>query len=168
MPDTPDRLKSLEADVSNLKLNHAQIDQLIERFDVSIERLTEVSTTVSQLLAVQGSRLEFQEKTSDELTRLLEQRRKEGEAIIKEVYGKIDVVEKELLQDIDAAYSQILTEIKDLKKGLAKASEEQKKREEETKKKVENLEKWQWKIFGGAAVLAIVAGYFDIFAKIFG
>jgi len=159
--------EKIETKVNDLERSQAQIDQLIDRFDLSIERLTEVSTTVSQLLAVQGSRLEFQEKTSVELSRLLEQRRVEGENVIKDVYVKIDNVEKDLLKNVDEAHGKILTELKDMRDELKTRDAKEAKKEAATAKKIEDMQKFQWKIFGGGVVLVGATSYFDILAKLF-
>jgi hemerythrin superfamily protein len=67
-----------------------QVGNLVDRLDVTIEKLTEVSTTVSQLLAVQGNRLDFQEKVAAKLEDLIEKRRVETETMIKDLHKKIE------------------------------------------------------------------------------
>ena len=70
MPD----LNEIAKEVSALRADMAQINTLVDRLDITIEKLTEVSTNVSQLLAVQGSRLDQQERSSSQLSLLIEKR----------------------------------------------------------------------------------------------
>ena len=70
-------IDNLSKEVSALRADMAQINTLVDRLDLTIEKLTEVSTNVSQLLAVQGSRLDQQERSSNQLSLLIEKRKDE-------------------------------------------------------------------------------------------
>lgn len=87
---TDSDVKKLVDDVHDPQKDMAQVGTLVDRLDVTIEKLTEVSTTVSQLLAVQGNRLDFQEKVAAKLEDLIEKRRVETETMIKDLHKKID------------------------------------------------------------------------------
>ena len=87
-------VKRLADDVHDLQKDMAQVGTLVDRLDVTIEKLTEVSTAVAQLLAVQGNRLDFQEKIAAKLEDLIEKRRVETETMIKDLHKKIDDSQK--------------------------------------------------------------------------
>lgn len=146
----------VETKLDRLERGQVQVESLIDRFDIAIERLTDVSTTVSQLLAVQGSRLEFQEKASDSLSTLLEARRVESELVIKQVYTKIEKVEKDLSKEITHSQKEILSEIKSLRN-------EQIAKQDSLDLRTLKLEKWGFKILGGGAVVLAILTYFDVF-----
>lgn len=142
-------ITKLVENVSHLQQDMAQVGALVDRLDVTIEKLTEVSSTVSQILAVQGNRLEFQEKVQEKLEELVEKRRQETENYVKDLYGKIDTVEKDLYNEIDATQDKILKEIKEMRA-------ESTTQHNELKSKVQRLEKWSWTVIGGGAVIGFI------------
>ena len=91
----------LYKDVVKLKSDMAQINVLVDRIDVTIEKLTEVSKNISELLAVQANRLEFQEKITQQLSVLMEKRRDESEENIRYLREEIEKVEKDLNKVLD-------------------------------------------------------------------
>lgn len=143
-------VKKLAENVSALQQDMAQVGALVDRLDVTIEKLTEVSTTVSQLLAVQGNRLEFQEKVAEKLQDLVEKRRAETESYVKDLHVKIDTVEKDLKKDIDESHDSILEKIEQMQKNSTQQHEQI---SEKTNDRIARLEKWMWTAAGGAVVV---------------
>lgn len=146
MAVTNSDVKKLSDTISSLQQDMAQVGTLVDRLDVTIEKLTEVSTRVSELLAVQGTRLEAQEKVSEHLQTLVEKRRVETETNIKDVYLRVEKVETDLYNEIEATQNKVLNEIKEMRK-------ESTSQHEELKGKVNRLEKWMWTVIGGVAVI---------------
>ena len=107
-------VKKLSDTISTLQQDMAQVGTLVDRLDVTIEKLTEVSTRVSELLAVQGTRLLNQEKVSEQIQTLIETRRVETDTNIKDVYVRVERVEKDLYSEIDASQKTVLTQIKEM------------------------------------------------------
>ncbi len=142
-------VKNLSETIINLQKDMAQVGTLVERLDVTIEKLTEVSTRVSQLLAVQGTRIENQEKVSEQIQAVIEKRRIETDTNIKDVYVRVERVEKELYKEIEDSQTKVLQEIKDMRV-------ESTNQHNELKGKVQRLEKWMWTVMGGATVLLFV------------
>ena len=108
-------VNKLAENVSALQKDMAQVGALVDRLDVTIEKLTEVSTTVSQLLAVQGNRLEFQEKVAERLQELVEKRRQEMDASLKEVYARVEKIEADIYKEMEEYNDSVLDEIKSLR-----------------------------------------------------
>jgi len=142
-------VKKLSDTISTLQQDMAQEGTLVDRLDVTIEKLTEVSTRVSELLAVQGTRLLNQEKVSEQIQTLIETRRVETDTNIKDVYIRVERVEKDLYNDIEASQEKVLTEIKEMRA-------ESTTQHNELKTKVNRLEKWMWTLIGGIAVVSFV------------
>jgi DNA repair ATPase RecN len=142
-------VKKLSDTISTLQQDMAQVGTLVDRLDVTIEKLTEVSTRVSELLAVQGTRLLNQEKVSEQIQTLIETRRVETDTNIKDVYIRVERVEKDLYDDIEASQTKVLTEIKEMRA-------ESTTQHNELKTKVNRLEKWMWTLIGGIAVVSFV------------
>lgn len=151
-------VKKLAENVSSLQKDMAQVGALVDRLDVTIEKLTEVSSTVSQLLAVQGNRLEFQEKVAEKLQELVEKRRQETETNIKEVYIRIEKVEKDLQADMDENHNNVIKEIKELRT-------DGEKQHKEMNDRMSRLEKWMWTAVGGGMVVMWIINHIDL--KIF-
>ncbi len=149
MPVNNEDVKKLADSISTLQQDMAQVGMLVERLDVTIEKLTEVSTRVSELLAVQGTRLEAQEKVSDQIRNILEQRRIETDGNIKDVYVRVEKVEKDLYDEIEASQNRVLDEIKAMRA-------ESTNQHNELKGKVNRVEKWMWTIIGGLSVFTFL------------
>lgn len=142
-------IKKIESDVTSLQKDMAQIGVLVDRLDVTIEKLTEVSTTVSRLLAVQENRLENQEKITDKLQTSFEVHKSENAQAVKEIYEKISHVEEDLLKDLDSNQDKVIKKIDELKA-------EGTKQHGEMGDRISRLEKWMWILVGGGTVLAFV------------
>lgn len=138
-------VKKLSESVASLQKDMAQVGVLVDRLDITIEKLTEVSTRVSELLAVQGTRLENQEKVSENLQELIEKRRVETDTNIKDVYIRVEKVEKDLYTEIESSQNKVISEIKAMR-------EESTKQHEELSGKVNRLERWMWIVIGGGLV----------------
>lgn len=164
MAITDSEVKKLAENVSSLQRDMAQVGALVDRLDITIEKLTEVSTTVSQLLAVQGNRLEFQEKVGDKLQDLVERRRVETESYVKDLHIKIDTVEKDLKEDIKGTHLDILEKIGEMQESGTKQHQEI---SDKLGDRITSLEKWMWTIAGGGTVVWFILSQVDI-SKFFG
>jgi len=150
MTITGTELRKIEENVSTLQRDMAQVGQLVDRLDVTIEKLTEVSTTVSQLLAVQANRLEVQEKTADKIQDLIEQRRVETDKSIKELYDRIDGVEVDLQKEMKDHQEKIIKKLEELKT-------EGSTQHTQISERMAKLERWMWILIGGGLVLGFLA-----------
>lgn len=162
---TDNDVKRLTENVMTLQKDMAQVGTLVDRLDVTIEKLTEVSSTVSQLLAVQGNRLEFQEKIQEKLQELVEKRRVETDTAINNVYMRIEKVESDLQEDISITHDKIIAKIEDMQRSGAKQHEEI---SDKMNERITKLEKWMWTVAGGCVVALWLVNNVDIvsvFAK---
>jgi ABC-type transporter Mla subunit MlaD len=139
----------LYKDVVKLKSDMAQINVLVDRIDVTIEKLTEVSKNISELLAVQANRLEFQEKITQQLSVLMEKRRDESEENIRYLREEIEKVEKDLNKVLDEKYHDILDEIKSIRDNNSK-------QHQQMQDKFSQFERWMWMVSGGAVIIAFL------------
>lgn len=144
-----DSLQDLKTEVHTLQKDMAQIGVLVDRLDITIEKLTEVSTTVSRLLAVQENRLENQEKISDKIQQSLETHKSETTTVVKEIYERIKTVEEDLLDDMDKNQDKVIKKIEELKT-------EGTKQHNEMSDRMTRLEKWMWILIGGGIVLGFI------------
>lgn len=82
--------KDLYGEVLQLKVDMAHVNTLVDRLDLAIEKLTELSTNISQLLAVQGSRLEYQQKFLEDLAEINDRRHQEFDRKLQEKLKELD------------------------------------------------------------------------------
>jgi monomeric isocitrate dehydrogenase len=154
---TDSDVKKLSENVASLQKDMAQVGTLVDRLDVTIEKLTEVSSTVSQLLAVQGNRLEFHEKVQERLEKMVEERRNETEKNIKDVYARIEKVEKDLQEDMDESYSKIAAKIEQLR---SEGTDQHKILND----RMTRMEKWMWMLVGGGIVIGTLINHINVAA----
>jgi len=145
-------LTDLSKEVASLKTDMAQINVLVDRLDLTIAKLTEVSTTVAQLLAVQGNRLEQQEKSSNQFSLLLEKRRDELVESNDMMHKRISSAEKDFKAEIEKLNNKILDEMKSMRT-------ESKQQHDELSDKMSKLEKWVWVVSGGGAVVGFLLSH---------
>ncbi len=145
MPD----LNEIAKEVSALRADMAQINTLVDRLDITIEKLTEVSTNVSQLLAVQGSRLDQQERSSSQLSLLIEKRKDEVSESVENLHKRINTAEKDFKVELEKLNEKILEEMKAIR-------EDNLEQHKALNEKISKLERWVWYVTGGAAVVGFL------------
>lgn len=151
--------KSLAEDISYLKQDMAKVGLLVDRLDVTIDKLTEVSTNISQLLAVHETKITSQEVLIKQTTDLMEKRRQETEDKLQLIHGRISSGEKELESKIDSQYDEIMKELKDMRK-------ESSEQHSTLSSRITLLEKLVWIAVGAAAILGALISHVD-FSAIF-
>lgn len=125
-------------DIVHLKTDMAQINVLVERLDVAIVKLTEVSSSVTQLLAVQGSRLDQQKETNTQMSSLIEKRKEE-----------LEKTKKDFKEEMEKLNNKIIHEMQLMR-------EEFKGQHNTLSKKISDMEKWRWIVTGGALVVGFL------------
>lgn len=135
-------INDLYRDVYQLKAEIQHVNTLVDRLDVAISHLSTVSKNISELLAVQGTRLQYQERMSEQLSELIQRTNKESSK-------NNDEIESTLNKRINDLEKDVLNEIKNLR-------DENKKQHEEMKSKLGLVEKWIWVVTGGAAVIGFI------------
>lgn len=132
----------LKRDVSILQQDMAKISVISSRIDITIEKLTEVSTSVARLLAVHENRLEQQEKIGTQLASIIEKRKDENGEDIKHLYRRIAESEKETYEEIQKITSEIVIELKAIRK--------------DQNTRITKIERCIWLISGGSVVLGFL------------
>lgn len=115
------QLEGLKKDIEN-------VSHLNGRLDTAIEKLTDVSTSIKQMLAVHEEKISRQEQIDDIIFDKL-----------KERAGEIDTVHRELSKEIQQVEKRLLLEIKQLKLDIGG--------------RVGILEKYKWLVLGGSIVI---------------
>jgi hypothetical protein len=111
------------------------LEKIVEKLDLSIDKLTEVSNNVSKLLAVHDTRLNVIEKDTVR-----------NEDDIRDIHVKMDNIAKEINKKLDESmansvegHARIQAAIEEKLKGIDA--------------RVRVLEVWRWLVIGGALAI---------------
>ena len=118
----------LKVELAKVKKDIENVNSLNGRIDNAIEKLTDVSTSIKQMLAVHEEKIARQEQIEEVIFEKL-----------KERAGEIDTVHRELSKEIQHLEKRLLVEIKTIKLDFGA--------------RVGMLEKYRWLILGGAIVI---------------
>ena len=111
------------------------LERIVQKLDDSIDKLTEVSSNISKLLAVQEQRMNTIEKDTDR-----------NQDDIRHLYGKLDSVTKTLSDKIDES-------MKNSKEGHEKIQKSLDDKLQGYDNRIKTLEIWRWLIIGGGIVI---------------
>lgn len=136
----------IKVDIELLKKDVVTMSALLEKFDTTIDKMQEIASSLSRMVSLQEQRLENQEKVTAEVQSVLEMRRIEHNNNIKEVYNRINTVNKELTDKIEDTEKSILAELKNIRDDLNKKNEGMGAR-------LGQIEMWK---YGAAAIIAFV------------
>ena len=118
------QLESLRKDIENA-------NSIQGRLDTAIDKLTDVSTSIKQMLSVHEEKIQRQEQIDEVIFDKLKDRQNE-----------IDNIHKELKADIELSEKRLLCELKSMRNEISG--------------RVGVLEKWRWLILGGSIVIGWV------------
>ena len=135
-------IEKLTAEIKLLKKDISQSEQIHTRLDTAIEKLTELAVNIKSMLAVHESKIARAEQVDDDIFVLLEGRRKEWDADLKELHSRISTNNRELREHQLTTEKRILNEMRMIRGELSN--------------RVGILEKWRWLIIGGAIVIGLI------------
>ena len=139
-------INKLSEDMSHLRKDMAVVGALVDRLDTTIDKLTDISNSVSSLLAVHETKLSAQEIISKQLSDLVETRRVETDDKIQILHERISSGELELKQNIDKQYDELMTEIKEMRAESAA-------QHTTLSDRITAMEKWMWLVIGGSVIV---------------
>lgn len=139
-------VNKLAEDMSYLRKDMAVVGALVDRLDTTIDKLTDISNSVSSLLAVHETKLTSQEIISKQLADLVEARRVETDDKIQILHERISSGERELKESIDDQYDELMKEIKEMRA-------ESTVQHNTLSNRITTMEKWMWTVIGGSAIV---------------
>jgi hypothetical protein len=111
------------------------LERIVEKLDLSIDKLTEVSNNVSKLLAVHDTRLNVIEKDTVR-----------NEDDIRDIHVKMDNITKEICRKIDQSMANSV-------EGHARIQAAIEEKLQGIDARVKVLEVWRWLVIGGALAI---------------
>lgn len=139
-------VNKLAEDVSYLRKDMAVVGALVDRLDTTIDKLTDISNNVSNLLAVHETKLSSQEIITKQISDLVEARRVETDDKIQILHERISSGERELKESIDEQYDELMKEIKEMRAESAT-------QHNTLSERITTMEKWMWTVIGGSAIV---------------
>jgi len=121
----------LKVQIAGLKKDIENVNNPNNRLDIAIDKLTDVSTSIKQMLAVHEEKIGRQEQIDEIIFDKLKERATEIDTVYRDLHKEIQNVEKRLL-----------IEIKSIKLDIGA--------------RVGILEKYRWIIMGGAIVVGFI------------
>ncbi len=125
------QLKELIKDIAVLKADKDSSNQVHQRLDDAITRLTDISAGIKSMLAVHEEKLRRVDTSQDDLFSILEDGRREWETDLKDLHSRISTQSRDLREAIDQVTNRL-----DSRVGV--------------------LERWRWLIIGGAILLGFI------------
>jgi len=102
-----EQLELLQKEVATVQSEIKSLANVSEKLDTAIEKLTDVSSSIKQMLAVHEEKINRSEEIDDELFSQIESRRQELTADIKELHSRLNSNTKELRDCISNLANQI-------------------------------------------------------------
>lgn len=146
-------------EIELLKKDVTTMTALLEKFDTALDKMQDIASNLSRMVSLQEQRLESQELMTKEMQNVLEMRRIEHNAEIKELHSRITTVNRELSLKIESTEKIILEEIKALR-------EEIKKEDTGMMSRIGNIEMWKYGIGVVILVLVWLIGNMNVISRI--
>src|SRR6056300_42609 len=118
----------IKVQLESLRKDIESVNSINNRLDTAIDKLTDVSTSIKQMLAVHEEKIQRQEQIDEIIFEKL-----------KERAGEIDQVHRDLSREIQQVEKRLLIEIKSIKLDIGG--------------RVGILEKYKWLVVGGTIAI---------------
>ena len=139
----------VRTEIELLKRDVSGLTQVIDKLDVTIDKLAEVSNGLNRMISVHEEQITRQDQADKELFQLIEMRRQETQDQYETLQRKMSNQKSDLEGQVEKVYEDCISEIK----GLRKDSEEQHKA---MLTRLGEIEKWKWFIVGIATAVGFV------------
>jgi hypothetical protein len=141
-------MTDIATDVAVLKKDIERMNDVFGRLDTAIEKISELSSNISNLLSVHEERLNSQTKTNEELYSTIEKNQE-----------KIELELKELTKTLSDTKTEVALAMKSIDNKIAEHVD---KKTNTLTHRIYKLEKWRWIVVGGGIV---VIGLLSAIAK---
>ena len=137
-----DDLNKIQTKIALLEKDAKTGEQIHQRLEVAVDKLTEITISLKGMLAQQQTKLERAEQTDDDIFITLESRRKEWDNDLKELHSRITTNSRELRDTQYQLENKLLNEIRMVRTQLSE--------------RVGVLEKWRWVIIGASIIIGLM------------
>lgn len=152
--------RGIKTDVELLKKDVSQIYFLLPKLDTAIDKITEMSSGISKMLAVHEEKIANQEQRITDLAEYNKRKKYEEKDVQESFNKKLEQITLENKNDRRENHKEVMKAISDLREDIHKRIEEVKNDTKEDisqlKNRVSSLEKWKWYMMGVAAVIGFI------------
>lgn len=145
----------------------AQMAELFTKLDTTIDRMTDISNSINQMLVVHEQKIQQNTEDTEDLFHLTEKRRIENDEQLRELHSRITTNGKETRQEMNANVIKIMHAISEIKDVMLEREKVIRNEQSDLEKRINDLEKKNWFFMGGAAVIGFLVGAFDWISAFF-
>ena len=135
-------LSKIQTKIALLEQDAKSAEQIHNKLEVAIEKLTEITISLKGMLVQQETKLAKAEETDNDIFVTLESRRLEWDNDLKDLHSRITTNSRELREHQVQSESKMLYELRNLRQQLDN--------------RVAVLEKWRWIIVGGSIIVGLM------------
>ena len=135
-------LNKIQTKIALLEQDAKSAEQIHNKLEVAIEKLTEITISLKGMLVQQETKLAKAEETDNDIFVTLESRRLEWDNDLKDLHSRITTNSRELREHQVQSESKMLYELRNLRQQLDN--------------RVAVLEKWRWIIVGGSIIVGLM------------
>ena len=151
-------------EIELLKKDVTTMTSLLEKFDTTIDKMQEIASSLSRMVSLQEQRIESQEVVTKEVQSILEMRRQEHNADIKDLHSRITTVNRELTDKIEKTVEETEKKILDELHAMRAELKEDKGK---LSNRLGSVEMWRYTIMGALIFGAWLLGQVFNIAKFF-
>lgn len=135
----------MRSDLSALRGDINNLDTLVSRLDVAIDKISDVSTNINRLLAVHDNKLENHTRLIDQLASAADQRRDKDDKRSQEILDKISQIREDMRTSISTSNKEISDRFDGKIESVIKDNDS-------LKSDIAAIQKWKWLVTGGAMI----------------
>jgi peptidoglycan hydrolase CwlO-like protein len=173
-------MADIETRVAIVEKELGTVYGIFSRFETTIEKITDVSSSLKELIAVHDNRLMEREKADLTLFDIIEKRKEEYARGAERIYHKMDEIStdlrKEIKHEINEQYDELKEAVLGFNQGMRDIADKIDKRidqqiEQRDKKlntidqtiekldtRIKTLENWRWMIMGACLIVGFLVG----------
>ena len=135
-------ISKIQTKIALLEQDAKSTEQIHNKLEVAIEKLTEITISLKGMLVQQETKLAKAEETDNDIFITLESRQLKWDNDLKELHSRITTNSRELREHQVQSESKMLYELRNLRQQLDN--------------RVAVLEKWRWIIVGGSIIIGLM------------
>jgi chromosome segregation ATPase len=142
-------VKTLETEVALVRQDVSQIGQLFSKLETALDKITDVSNNIGQILAVHEQRLHDGEKEFEALKADMNTAEDKFDNEVKDLHSRLTSNTREIENKMSKEIDKVLDSIKDLKDHLINKNDK-------IEERLTALERWRWILVGAVFVAAVL------------
>jgi len=135
-------ISEIKTQIALLEQDARSAEQIHNKLEVAIEKLTEITISLKGMLVQQETKLAKAEEIDNDIFVTLESRQVKWDNDLKELHSRITTNARELREHQIMSENKMLNELRNLRQQLDN--------------RVAILEKWRWIIVGGSIIIGLM------------